>query len=455
MNHVCALIFSQVEAKARQAVDLQAQVSKAAASADANTVALKQALEEATSLRRANRELQTKLDATDAASQQASAQFREMQVRKEQAERQVDELAHRGGQTAASSRADTESAVTEERTAQLDGQNALLSEALAAMHATVDTCRRSLQEKDTEASHLRAALAEACGKLDRLTEEKVDWIGLSPLGNLDADQRMAAGEAFDAAHNIEMQMRIEILEGDVTAAQASAAAAAKKTERGEKKLLAMESELAIVRQDKAEIIRSLGEFEAASEAESEITARALESCEKKLQKRQREQLRLKHELAEARWYVPPGGLVGRRRHILVDWKEHPDRDQNWAEGEHPALDGPSLSPRSASSPRSWLSHAAENELELQATIDELQFEKVTLEEQHAAAIIKVEAKRQSEMVSHEGVITEIATTDLRGVPGDFLDQIETLTLSLKRTQRLSAQLARDGLTRSTGLHDGQ
>ena len=35
MNHVCALIFSQVEAKARQAVDLQAQVSKAAASASA------------------------------------------------------------------------------------------------------------------------------------------------------------------------------------------------------------------------------------------------------------------------------------------------------------------------------------------------------------------------------------------------------------------------------------
>lgn len=37
-----------------------------------------------------------------------------------------------------------------------------------------------------------------------------------------------------------------------------------------------------------------------------------------------------------------------------------------------------------------------------------------------------------------------------------MDQIETLTLSLKRTQRLSAQLARDGLTgsvrRAAGLH---
>ena len=66
-----------LEAKARQAVDLQAQVATAAANADADTEALKRALEEAARLGLANRELRAELDATDLASQQASAHVRE------------------------------------------------------------------------------------------------------------------------------------------------------------------------------------------------------------------------------------------------------------------------------------------------------------------------------------------------------------------------------------------
>lgn len=204
-------------------------------------------------------------------------------------------------------------------------------------------------------------------------------------------ERMAPEETYVAAHDIEMQMRIETLEGEAAAAQASASAALKKVEKAEKKLRVMESALVIVREDKAEIIRSLGKFEAVSEAESEITARALSSCEKKLQKRKHEQLRLKQELAEARAHIPPGGLVGRRRHPALEADDH----------EHKATllrssttNGPPLSLRAASSPvkvsspRSWLTQAAENEMELEATIDELQFEKMTLEKQHTAASLK-------------------------------------------------------------------
>jgi hypothetical protein len=354
---------------------LSAQMAQAVATAEVREAANDALRQEMATLALSSQQLEARLEATDLASKEASAQYRELQREHNEAQLQV---------------------------AALQTQTAELTSQVAAASSLRTT---ELGEKDTEIAELRKALEAATRRAESLEADRIEWVGLSPLGNLDPSQRSSATEAFAEAHH--------------SLDAAKLAASTKAASKLQKKYQALVKE-------KEALATALADCSEASSAEAAIMTRTLKAREKELRHTKRELQRLKQQLAEAEAQSPsrrvgPGGLLGARRTI---------------------------------SPRTGLTALEE----AQVAIVTLTEEKIAMEEQHEAVLQLVEIQAETEIQSLQAGLVEIAGGSpavsgggISSADDAFLfDQIDSLKSSLLKTKRVSEKLVLAGGDNSGG-----